>query len=128
MSSSESDKPVPLLTTAERTRLRPTVNTAALEQFLSAIPDEVRPGVQRAVILHFSQAVTMADIRDFLIAVGNEDVAEAMKSAVSTTPADVAKSETPASPENRIFSMEPPKSPGLRALWDAIEPPPPSSG
>jgi hypothetical protein len=128
MSESESDKPVPLLTTAERTRLRSTVDTAALERFLAAIPDEVRPGVQRAVVLHFSQHVTMAEIREFLIAAGNDDVADAMRNAARSAPADVAPPEATVPPEDRIFSMEPPQSPRLRALWDAIEPQPPHAG
>ena len=33
-----------------------------------------------------------------------------------------AREPTPAA--DRLFSMEPPESPRLRALWDAIEPPP----
>jgi hypothetical protein len=140
MKSSESDQPVPLLTTAERMRLRPSVDTVALERFLAAIPAEVRPGVQRAVVLHFSRDVTMADIRDFLEEVGSDDAAEAMGRAMAAGPADLPKPEIhpptqpgglayePIPTTDQIFTMEPPKGPRLRALWDAIEPPRPASG
>lgn len=140
MNSSESDKSVPLLTTAERTRLRPSVDTEALERFLAAIPAEVRSGVQRAVVLHFSRDVTKADIRDFLIEVGSDDAAEVMGRAIAAEPADRPKPEVhppsesgaladePIPTTQQIFSMEPPKGPRLRALWDAIEPEHPASG
>jgi hypothetical protein len=121
---SEYDKPVPLLTTAERTRLRPTVDPVAFERFLAAIPAEVRPGVKRAAVLHFSRDVTMAEIRDFLLAVGNDDAAEAMKSAVAAEPADLPTREPAAPTTPRTFSMDPPQTPWLRELWDAIEPQP----
>jgi hypothetical protein len=122
MRDSEHDKPVPILTSIERTRLRATVDAEALERFLAAIPEEVRPGVKRAAVLHFSRDVTLAEIRDFLLAVGNDDAAAAMQSAVAAEPADLPQSTTPATP--RTFSMDPPQTPWLRALWDAIEPPP----
>jgi hypothetical protein len=125
MNDSEYDKPVPLLTTAERTRLRPSVDPVALERFLAAIPDEVRSGVQRAAVLHFSRDVTMTEIRDFLLAVGNDDAAEAMKSAVAAEPADLPTREPDTAPTTpRTFSMDPPHTPWLRELWDAIEPQP----
>jgi hypothetical protein len=116
---------VPLLTTAERARLRPTVNTEALERFLAAIPAEVRPGVQHAVVLHFSRDVTMTDIRDFLNAVGSDDAAAAVDRAITTRPAvePGPVTDEPKPTKNESFSMEPPTSPRLRALWDAIEPP-----
>jgi hypothetical protein len=121
----EADVPVPLLTAAERARLRPTVDAEAFERFLAEIPDDVRPGVQRAAVLHFSRGVSMADIRDFLSAVGNDDAAAAVGRAVDAdaqaTPA--ADTETPVAPADRLFTMEPPDSPDLRVLWDAIEPP-----
>jgi hypothetical protein len=116
MSDSEYDKAVPLLTSAERTRLRGTVDADALERFLVAIPAEVREGVRRAVVLHFSHDVTMAEIQDFLLAVGNDDAAAAMESAVVAEPADLPEPPTP-----RTFSMDPPQTPWLRELWDAIE-------
>jgi hypothetical protein len=119
MSDSEYDKAVPLLTTAERTRLRVSVDADALERFLAAIPEEGRAGVRRAAVLHFSRDVTMAEIRDFLLAVGNDDAAAAMQSAVADQPADLPEPPTP-----RTFSMDPPQTPWLRDLWDAIEPPP----
>lgn len=119
MSESEYDKAVPLLTSAERTRLRATVDAEALERFLGAIPAEVRAGVRRAAVLHFSRDVTMAEIQDFLLAVGNEDAAAAMQSAVVAEPADLPEPATP-----RTFSMDPPRTPWLRELWDAIELPP----
>ena len=122
MTDFEHDKPVPILTSTERTRLRATVDAEALERFLAAIPEEVRTGVKRAAVLHFSRDVTMAEIRDFLLAVGNDDAAAAMQSAVAAEPADLPQSTTPATP--RTFSMDPPQTPWLRALWDAIEPPP----
>jgi hypothetical protein len=130
MNSSESGPPLPLLTTAELTRLRPTVDTAALERFLAEIPEEVRAGVQSAVVLHFSRDVTMADIRDFLLAVGNDDTAAAVDRAIATQPAvePGPVSEEPNSPKSELFSMEPPTSPRLRALWDAIEPQQPAPG
>ena len=116
MSESEHDKAVPLLTTSERTRLRATVDAEALERFLAAIPDEVRAGVRRAAVLHFSRDVTMAEIQDFLRAVGNDAAAAAMESAVAAEPADLPEPTTP-----RTFSMDPPRTPWLRELWDAIE-------
>jgi hypothetical protein len=116
MSGAEHDKAVPLLTTSERTRLRATVDADALERFLAAIPDEVRAGVRRAAVLHFSRDVTMAEIQDFLLAVGNDDAAAAMESAVVAEPADLPELPTP-----RTFSMDPPRTPWLRELWDAIE-------
>lgn len=116
MSESEHDKAVPLLTTSERTRLRATVDAEALERFLAAIPDEVRAGVRRAAVLHFSRDVTMAEIQDFLLAVGNDDAAAAIESAVAAEPADLPEPPTP-----RTFSMDPPRTPWLRELWDAIE-------
>ena len=115
MSESEHDKAVPLLTTSERTRLRATVDADALERFLAAIPDEVRAGVRRAAVLHFSRDVTMAEIQDFLLAVGNDDAAAAIESAVAAEPADLPE------PTPRTFSMDPPRTPWLRELWDAIE-------
>jgi hypothetical protein len=125
----DSDESRPILTDAERARLRPTVDSEAFERFLAALPDEVRPGVQRAAVLHFSRNVTMADIRDFLDDAGNTDAAAAVGRAIGAAP----RSDEPspeASPEpyvpmpvaDRLFTMEPPKSPRLRALWDAIEP------
>jgi hypothetical protein len=119
MSDSEYDKAVPILTTAERTRLRVTVDADALERFLAAIPAEVRVGVRRAAVLHFSRDVTMAEIQDFLRAAGNDDAAAAMQSAVTAEPADLPEPPTP-----RTFSMDPPRAPWLRELWDAIELPP----
>jgi hypothetical protein len=119
MNDSEYDKAVPLLTTAERTRLRATVDADALERFLVAIPAEVREGVRRAVVLHFSRDVTMAEIQDFLLAVGNDDAAAAMESAVVAEPAEPA--DLPEPPTPRTFSMDPPRTPWLRELWDAIE-------
>jgi hypothetical protein len=116
MSDSEHDKAVPILTTSERTRLRATVDAEALERFLAAIPEEVRAGVRRAAVLHFSRDVTMAEIQDFLLAVGNDDAAAAMESAVVAEPADLPEPPTP-----RTFSMDPPRTPWLRELWDAIE-------
>jgi hypothetical protein len=118
------------LTPAERARLRVTVDVGALERFLAEIPEEVRSGVQSAVVLHFSRAVTMADIRDFLIAVGNDDTAAAVDRAIATQPAvePGPSLPEPKSPKSEIFTMEPPKSPRLRALWDAIEPEQPASG
>lgn len=120
MRDSEHDRPVPILTSAERTRLRSTVDAEALERFLAAIPEEVRTGVKRAAVLHFSHDVTLTEIRDFLLAVGNDDAAAAMQSAVAAEPAGTPQS-TPATP--RTFSMDPPQTPRLRALWNAIEPP-----
>jgi hypothetical protein len=119
-----------MLTPAERARLRLTVNVNALERFLAEIPDDVRPGVQSAVVLHFSQAVTKADIRDFLAAVGSDDAAAAVDRAIATRPAvePGPPADEPTPPKNEAFSMEPPTSPRLRALWDAIEPPQPTSG
>jgi hypothetical protein len=128
------------LTSAERGRLRSTVDVSALERFLAEIPEEVRPGVQSAVVLHFSRVVTKADIRDFLTAVGSDDAAEAMGRAIAAGPDDLPKPEIhpPAGPDalafqpiptsDQIFTMEPPKGPRLRALWDAIEPQRPASG
>jgi len=122
--ASRPDETPPLLSDGERARLRPTVDAAAFERFLAAIPDDVRPGVRHAAVLHFSRAVTMADIRDFLSAVGNDDAAAAMDRAVDAD----APIPTTAAPADRIFTMEPPESPRLRALWDAIEPPPATAG
>jgi len=121
---------VPLLTASERARLRPTVDAEAFERFLAEIPDDVRPGVQRAAVLHFSRGVSMADIRDFLSAVGNDDAAAAVGRAVEASPQETPPSPTgaPVAPADRLFTMEPPESPRLRALWDAIEPPAPSAG
>ena len=126
----EGDSPLPLLTAAERSRLRPTVDADAFERFLAEIPDEVRPGVQRAAVLHFSLDVTMADIRDFLSDVGNDDAAAAVGRAVDESAQEPlwADPENPAAPADRLFTMEPPESPRLRALWDAIEPPHPAAG
>jgi hypothetical protein len=130
VSPAEPDTPRPALTPAERARLRPTVDVSALERFLAEIPEDVRPGVQSAVVLHFSRAVTMADIRDFLNAVGNDDAAAAVDRAIATRPAvepgPVSQGPTPTKSE--AFSMEPPTSPRLRALWDAIERERPASG
>jgi hypothetical protein len=118
------------LTPTERARLRSTVDVSALERFLAAIPEDVRPGVQSAVILHFSRAVTMADIRDFLLAVGNDDTAAAVDRAIATQPSAEPGpvSQEPHSPKSESFTMEPPKSRRLRALWDAIEPQQSASG
>ncbi len=142
MTISDSEAPRPVLTDADRARLRPTVDAEAFERFLAELPAEVRPGVKRAAVLHFSRAVTMADIRDFLSDVGSDDAAAAVDRAIATRapepaapPADArpadepdAVSDAPPPPAERLFSMEPPESPRLRALWDAIEPAPPASG
>jgi hypothetical protein len=127
---SESDRPVPALTPAERARLRPSVDVNALERFLAEIPEDVRPGVKTAVVLHFSQSVTMADIRDFLRAVGNDHTAAAVDRAIATQPAKEpgAIPDEPKPAKSDVFTMEPPESPQLRALWEAIEPRRPSSG
>jgi hypothetical protein len=130
----------PHLTPDERIRLRPTVDVSALERFLAEIPEEVRPGVKSAVVLHFSRDVTMADIRDFLLAVGNDDAAEALGRTIAAGPGDLPKPEIhpptrpgglsfqPIPTTDQIFTMEPPESPRLRALWDAIEPQQSASG
>jgi len=118
------------LTPAERARLRPTVDVSALERFLDAIPDNVRPSVQSAVVLHFSRTVTMRDIRDFLNAMGSDDAAAAVDRAIATKPSR----EPPALPDDSVppneeaFTMEPPQSPRLRKLWDAIERERPTAG
>jgi hypothetical protein len=118
------------LTPVERARLRTTVDVSALKRFLAEIPEDVRAGVQSAVVLHLSRAVTMADIRDFLLAVGNDDTAAAVDRAIATRPAvePGPVCEEPNSPKSELFSMEPPTSARLRALWDAIEPQQPASG
>jgi hypothetical protein len=118
------------LTPAERARLRPTVDVDALERFLAEIPREVRVGVQSAVVLHFSRTVTKADIRDFLLAVGNDDTAAAVDRAITTRPVvePGPGSQEPDPPRSEVFTMEPPKGPRLRALWDAIEPEQPAPG
>jgi hypothetical protein len=120
----------PALSASERARLRPTVDVDALERFLAEIPDEVRPGVQSAVVLHFSQTVTMSDIRDFLNAVGSDDAAAAVDRAIATRPAiePGRTTDVPKPTKQEAFSMEPPATPRLRALWDAIEPEQPRSG
>jgi hypothetical protein len=102
------------------------VNAEAFERFLAAIPEAVRPGVQRAAVLHFSRGVTMADIRDFLSDVGNDDAAAAVGRAVDASAHEPPRPQPrdPIAPADRLFTMEPPESPRLRALWDAIEPPP----
>ena len=118
----------PILTDAERARLRPTVDAEAFERFLAAIPEEVRPGVQRAAVLHFSRNVTMADIRDFLNDAGNTDAAAAVDRAVGAAPRrddpppDASADSYVVPLADRLFTMEPPKPPWLRELWDAIEP------
>jgi hypothetical protein len=125
----DADAPRPILTHADRARLRPTVDADAFERFLTALPEEVRPGVQRAAVLHFSRNVTMADIRDFLSDAGNPDAAAAVGRAVDEAPRRDEPRPTPSEEPylpvpvaDRLFEMEPPKSPRLRALWDAIEP------
>jgi hypothetical protein len=123
-----ADSPRPLLSASERARLRPTVDADAFERFLAEIPDDVRPGVQRAAVLHFSRGVSMADIRDFLSAVGSDDAAAALGPAVDADVTRRPASEAPGGPADRSFTMEPPESPRLRALWDAIEPLPPTAG
>jgi hypothetical protein len=128
VSRSESDLPGPALSPAERARLRPSVDVSALERFLGEIPEEVRPGVKSAVVLHFSRAVTMADMRDFLLAVGNDDTAAAVDRAIATRPAQEPGPTADEAIPPKKFSMEPPESPELRALWDAIEPQRPPSG
>jgi hypothetical protein len=114
----------PTLTPAERARLRSSVDVGALERFLAEIPDDVRPGVQSAVVLHFSRTVSMADIRDFLNAMGSDDAADAVDRAIATQlprkRPPIADGPEPANKE--LFTMEPPQSPRLRELWDAIEP------
>jgi hypothetical protein len=126
--TADSDASRPILSAAERARLRSSVDVSALERFLAEIPEEVRPGVQNAVVLHFSRAVSMADIRDFLLAVGNEDTAAAVDRAIAIHPTpEPGPDSHESTPANKEFSMEPPTSPRLRALWDAIEPPPPAS-
>ena len=123
MTTPSDDLSPELLSAAERARLRPTVDAEAFERFLAEIPEPVRPGVQRAAVLHFSRAVSMADIRDFLSDVGKEDAAAAVDRSIPTVPhADTA--EEPDGTAYRLFTMEPPESPRLRALWDAIEPSP----
>jgi hypothetical protein len=86
--------------------------------------------VQSAVVLHFSRTVTMADIRDFLLAVGSDDTAAAVDRAIATrpSPAPAPAAHEPMPLKNEVFTMEPPESPRLRALWDAIEPQEPTSG
>ena len=141
MPTPDSDAPRPILTHADRARLRPTVDADAFERFLAALPEEVRPGVQRAAVLHFSRNVTMADIRDFLSAVGNDDAAAAVgravdaatprgdRSAAGTSAESSGEPYVPVPAADRLFTMEPPKGPQLRALWDAIEPElPPAPG
>jgi hypothetical protein len=124
------------LTPADRARLRPTVDVDALARFLAEIPQEVRAGVQSAAVLHFSRTVTMADIRDFFASVGNDDAAAAMDRAAAaealeppkpgplqpaTEPGSLSFQTIPTT--DQVFTMEPPESAHLRALWDAIEPP-----
>jgi hypothetical protein len=124
-----ADSPVPLLTASERARLRPTVDAQAFERFLAEIPDAVRAGVRRAAVLHFSRDVTMADIRDFLSDAGNDDAAAAVGRAVDASPRDVGPApREQVAPADKLFTMEPPQSRRLRALWDAIEPTPPAAG
>jgi hypothetical protein len=106
------------LTDADRARLRPSVDVEALERFLDAIPEEDRAGVRRVAVLHFSRHVTMADVRDFLAAIGNEEAAAQIDRGLAIR----AEKEPEAVPADQFFTMERPESPRLRALWDAIEP------
>jgi hypothetical protein len=128
------------LTPADRVRLRPTVDTEALERFLAAIPDDERAGVRRAAVLHFSRTVTAADIHEFLMDIGNVEAANALEHATETALDDLPEPEVhhPTQPDalahqpiptvDQLFQMDPPDSPRLRALWDAIEPTPLASG
>lgn len=104
-----ADRP---LTAQDRARLRPTVDVAALERFLAAIPGPTR----RVVLLSFMHDATQEELR----------------AAAGFGPADFGGGVTPpagAAADDFAIMVDPAASPELHRLWRAIEPAgPPSSG
>ena len=121
------------LTLAERRRLRPTVDPAALERFLAAAPDVPRV----AVIAHFAIEVYLEDLLAIeRIRAEAGEITSAELAAYERQMREPWPDDVPASPPRfsrsgwrfvpvphgqYVVQVEAPSDPVLSALWDAIE-------
>jgi hypothetical protein len=124
------------LTVEERRRLRHTVDQAALERFLAAVPDVPRV----AVIAHFAIEVYLedllaiqriraeaGDITSAELEAYERQMREPWPDDVPESPARSSKSGwrfVPVPHGEYIVQVEAPSDPVLGSLWDAIEPRP----
>ena len=127
---SNSESAVPPLTDAERARLRPGVDAAALEQWLVATNNELRV----AVIATFATTVTNDDLRATMLAIGDneEDLADDSELAAEApgelhvpgpdAPPGALSYRAVPGPAQPVVMMMPPEDPALALLWRAIEP------
>jgi hypothetical protein len=129
MTSPESA--VPPLSEAERARLRPSVDVAALERWLAATNDDIRI----AIVAHFATEITADDLRAVGKVVGatTEDLAlwdAAMEAPLELGPLHVPGPDAPPNAVSfrsvpmaqPVLWIEPPDDPALASLWSAIEP------
>ena len=116
-----------LLTDEDRARLRPTVDAAALERFLSIAP---RP-THRLAVLTFVRQVTLDDVRDLNERLGDAEANRELDQLLRRPlpPGDLQVPQAPgAVPFQTVPSITyvtqlmPPEDPALLALWRAIEP------
>jgi hypothetical protein len=119
------------LSAAERARLRPSVDVAALERWLVATNDDIRI----AIVARFATEFTEDDLRAIGKVVGAtaEDMAlwdAAMEAPVELGPLQVPGPDAPpnavafrsTSTPQPVLWIEPPDDPALALLWNAIEP------
>jgi hypothetical protein len=108
--SHEPEAADPVLTAAQRARLRPTIDQQALETFLRLVPRYAR-----AALWHFSEELEPRDAVTVIRQLG-------------ATAAQLSDFERVTTPENANevcvvrITAHPPTKPHQRALWDAIEP------
>jgi hypothetical protein len=117
------------LTSLELQRLRPSVNVAALEQWLAATHGALR----RAIIAHFATEVTDDDLAEVRRETGAaDDNGTGLSEIVAEDDAATIHVPTLRSPRGRSFRfisswqpvviVDPSADPALLTLWHAIEP------
>jgi hypothetical protein len=115
------------LSDKDRARLRPTVDAAALERFLSAAPRSTH----RLAVLSFVRQVTLDDLRDLNQRLGDAEANRDLDQLLRR-PLPPGEVQVPKAPDgvpfqtlptiNYVTQLMPPDDPALLALWRAIEP------
>ena len=106
MESDQTQARAVALSESDRARLRPGVDTVALEHFLSAVPAPTR----RVVLLSFMRDATVDELR---AAAGMPEPGPIGEGAAAALPA---------TREDFIITVDSHADPELQRLWRAIEP------